>query len=104
MPVLYFRANVSNTLHEYSAVDNSMNIYNVDDNIDLVRLGMPWMRPPPGGPLHQLASTPEKFYEETQNTKITTSVRPHHSDSYILLSAGFDGEYGTPDDIYNFGM
>jgi type II secretory pathway pseudopilin PulG len=104
MPVLYWRANVSNTLHAYSPVDNSVNIYNVDDNIELVRLGMPWMRPPPGGPLHQFASTPEKFYEETQNEKITTSVRPHRSSSYILLSAGFDGEYGTPDDIYNFGM
>jgi type II secretory pathway pseudopilin PulG len=104
MPVLYFRANTSNTLHEYSPADNSANIYNVDDNIEVVRLGMPWMRQPPAGPLHQLASTPEKFYEETQNTKITTSVRPHHPDSYILLAAGFDGEYGTPDDIYNFGM
>jgi len=104
MPVLYFRANVSNTLHEYSAVNNSANIYNVDDNLDLARLGMPWMSAPPAGPQHQLAITPEKFYEETQNTKITTSVRPHRPDSYILLSAGFDGEYGTPDDIYNFGM
>ena len=104
MPVLYFRANVSNTLHEYSSVNNSVNIYNVDDNLELIRLGMPWMAPPPQGPLQQLASTPEKFYEETQNTKITTSVRPHRPDSYILLSAGFDGEYGTPDDIYNFGM
>ncbi len=28
--------------------------------------------------------------------------RPYRSDSFILLSAGFDGEYGTRDDVYNF--
>jgi hypothetical protein len=25
------------------------------------------------------------------------------ADSYILISAGFDGEYGTSDDVFNFG-
>ena len=103
MPVLYFRATTSNTLHEYlEAAGNSRNIYNVDDNLELVKLGMPWMAPPPRGPMHKLGTNPEVFYEKTQNERITTSIKPHRPDSYILLSAGFDGEYGTPDDIYNF--
>ena len=28
---------------------------------------------------------------------------PYNADSYILMSAGRDGLFGTSDDIYNFG-
>jgi hypothetical protein len=28
---------------------------------------------------------------------------PYRSDSYLLISAGADGLYGTDDDIRNFG-
>ena len=28
--------------------------------------------------------------------------RPYRADSYILMSAGFDGLYGTKDDVFNF--
>ena len=28
--------------------------------------------------------------------------RPYRADSYILISAGYDGLYGTRDDICNF--
>ena len=45
---------------------------------------------------------PKKFYDITRDTKIGTGDRPVRADSYILMSAGFDGEYGTKDDIYNF--
>jgi hypothetical protein len=33
---------------------------------------------------------------------ISTARQPYRSDTYILLSAGYDGEYGTVDDIFNF--
>jgi prepilin-type N-terminal cleavage/methylation domain-containing protein len=41
------------------------------------------------------------------NTKTSGSInsplaRPYNVDSYILLSAGIDGEFGTKDDITNF--
>jgi hypothetical protein len=29
---------------------------------------------------------------------------PHRPDSYLLISAGADGIYGTNDDIRNFGQ
>jgi len=29
-------------------------------------------------------------------------MRPYKPDTFILMSAGFDGEYGTNDDITNF--
>ena len=57
----------------------------------------------PGGGAHPFEANPEEFYKATKNEKITIlSGRPYRSDSYILLSAGYDGEYGTDDDIYNF--
>lgn len=119
MPILYFRANTSKSSHSYTTLGN--NIYNYLDNDELVKLGMPWEdKPSNGGPSHPMASVgttrykvgstnlpsdPAIFYEHTASEKIQLSSginRPYKSDSYILLSAGKDGEYGTRDDIYNF--
>jgi type II secretory pathway pseudopilin PulG len=116
MPILYYKANTSNSLHDVTMPDQS--IYNYLDNHELVRLGMPW-NPPPGGPMHKLFHDPpgedgmlgtaddevegEKLYIKTINEKITSMVRPYRVDSYILLSAGYDGQYGTRDDVFNFG-
>lgn len=99
MPILYYRADTSNNLHDPNVSDLSDNIYNYEDNEELVKLGKPWL----AGASHRMYETPpEKFYEKTKNPGITTSDRPYRSDSYILLSAGFDGDYGTADDIFNF--
>jgi len=111
MPILYYRADTSKTGHMYQPLDNSQNIYNCDDNIELINLGLPWDLPP--DPTHPMAlgggttpdgvpSRPEIFYEKTEDTKVTAIKRPYRSDSYILISAGFDGLYGTDDDVYNF--
>ncbi len=110
MPILYYEADTSRTGHEYQA-DNSRNIYNCDDNIELIELGLPWDLPPdPTHPMAPLggttpdgvASDPAIFYDKTEDNKITAIKRPYRSDSYILISAGFDGLYGTDDDVYNF--
>jgi hypothetical protein len=42
------------------------------------------------------------FYKTITDRKITTQARPYNMTSYILISAGADGIYGTKDDIYNF--
>ena len=112
MPILYYRANTSNNLHDVDAVDlpivndDKDNIYNFWDNHMLTALGLPWNLPPagPDHPLFLVGAEPQgkRFYEITWNRKITTAFRPCRSDSYILLSAGFDGEYGTDDDVFNF--
>jgi len=100
MPILYYRANTSNNSHNLNNPDDPDNIYNYRDNLMLLRLGMPW-NPPPTGPDHQLAN-PTRFYLNTKNDKVTTVSRPFRADSFILISAGFDGEYGTSDDICNY--
>jgi type II secretory pathway pseudopilin PulG len=108
MPVLYYKADTSKTGHEYQ-LDNSQNIYNCDDNIALIDLGLPWdtahqhpMASLGGTTPDGVASNPAIFYDKTKNEKVASIERPYRPDSYILISAGFDGLYGTDDDIFNF--
>jgi prepilin-type N-terminal cleavage/methylation domain-containing protein len=108
MPILYYKADTSKNLHDpnIAAPDPTSpnsNIYNYWDNQELILLGKPWVQGDPTLPekKHNLAET-DKFYKNTESPKIKTAHRPYRVDSYILLSAGFDGEYGTADDIFNF--
>jgi hypothetical protein len=104
MPILYYKADTSNFLHDpnqvVDATDSGGNIYNFYDNQALVALGKPWEQA--GNNSAHSLSTPARFYRNTRNTQVTTLRRPYRNDSYILISAGFDGEYGTADDICNF--
>ena len=112
MPVLYYKAHPSSTQHAYNsnaATSEQVNIYDSWDNQKLVDLGLPWNP----GVAHPMASSgttssgatanPQIFYEKTTNPNIPGGPWPYRQDSYILISAGFDGEYGTSDDDFNFG-
>jgi type II secretory pathway pseudopilin PulG len=104
MPILYYKANTANNLHDPNnfrpTIDNpNGNIYNYWDNQQLVVSGKPWETS--AGTPHALSRW-EQFYRNTQNHMLTTARQPYRSDTYILLSAGYDGEYGTVDDIFNF--
>ena len=105
MPILYYKADTSNYLHDpnqvVSSMDSGGNIYNFYDNAPLVSLGKPWEQAGGTSAPHSLAN-PARFYRNTRNNQITTVRRPYRTDSYILISAGFDGEYGTADDLCNF--
>ena len=46
--------------------------------------------------------TPGTFQYFIMNTSVTARATPYKADSYILLSPGPDGIYGTSDDITNF--
>ncbi|HEC03111.1 MAG TPA: type II secretion system protein [Phycisphaerales bacterium] len=107
MPILYYRANTANTLHDVDMPDNPQNIYNYRDNQTLLALGKPWDQGNPGGVGTPASGTqallnPTRFYMNTRNEKVLTASRPYRADTYILISAGWDGEYGTPDDVCNF--
>jgi len=101
MPILYYKADTSKNLHdpntESTSFDSMGNIYNYCDNLNLLYLGRPEAFDHP----HDLSSK-YRFYKNTRNDKILTEHRPHKPDSYILISAGYDGEYGTADDICNY--
>ncbi len=102
-PILYYRAN--------TFLKRIRGVYNVYDNDTLVV-----MKQQADGRLHPLADTTNQyqfFYGPVnptvgivgyiQDPKIEARVWPYRPDSYILISAGADGLYGTPDDIRNFG-
>jgi type II secretory pathway pseudopilin PulG len=107
MPILYYRANTANTMHDVATPTNPRNIYNFRDNQRLIELGQPWDQANPGNQgtpasgSHALLN-PTRFYMNTKNHKVLVASRPYRADTYILISAGWDGEYGTPDDICNF--
>jgi len=99
MPILYYKANTLKTAHDIENPDNPENIYNYKDNQTLVGLGVP------GKPKkkHPLYANPKIFYEMIKNYKVTTQSTHKMADSFILISAGYDGLYGTQDDILNSG-
>jgi len=99
MPILYYRADVRKLVHDVNNPDNPDNIYNYRDNMDLVALGLPWENP-----IQQFhpIQTPTEFYKLIQNKDIITVPTPYKKDSYILICAGYDGRYGTRDDVFNF--
>jgi hypothetical protein len=97
MPILYYRANPSGVAHDVVNPDNPQNIYNPKDNQALLALGVPG-RP---GETHPLTD-PKRFYLNTEDRKAPGRPVPHRRDSFILISAGQDGLYGTADDICNF--
>jgi type II secretory pathway pseudopilin PulG len=108
MPVLYYKADSSKIAHDATTTPATgtpnTNIYNFDDNYAITSLGLPWegshtndhpmYKPDSPGPL--------LFLKAITNDKVTSTPRPHNEDGYILLSAGWDGLYGTQDDVYNF--
>jgi len=100
MPILYFRAR-SNFLEQDVSDGIENDIYYYPDNLALLKLG---------SAEDQLIQHPLSdgvddwldFENMILNPIITVIKRPYNSDSFILISAGHDGLYGTSDDIFNF--
>jgi len=95
-PILYFKANTTGK--------TIIDIYHYEDNEELIKLG-----PLKGQPPHFPVGTGQpgsrnNFLEYIIDPKVSTGTLywPYRPDSYILISAGADGLYGTADDITNF--
>lgn len=110
MPILYFRANASNPrlvpsalgifpwFKEGDSYSTSQDaVYNVNENFPF------YVNSPAGGGLHPMwnAAGRELFYKRIANPNFTSPQRPYRASSFILLSAGPDGLYGSPDDVLN---
>jgi len=102
-PILYYRARTNYTMQDSQDTDGiEDDIYYYDDNSALLDLGMP-----DDGIAFTLLDTTnqnveENFEDMIINENIQTVLRPYRADTYILISAGKDGDFGTADDIYNF--
>ena len=101
-PILYYRANTSGkTIHEiYDPLDNDA-IVAIKENEDRMKHTNQnlW----PLNPLSAPGGNYQYFYNYILDPKITARPWPYRPDSYILISAGADGLYGTGDDVRNFG-
>jgi len=98
MPILYYKADTSKTAHDLNDPNNPENIFDYRDNHALLALGVPG-KP---GQKHPLYEDPKIFYEIVRNDRVAGLSVPNRADTFILLSAGHDGLYGTKDDIANF--
>jgi type II secretory pathway pseudopilin PulG len=94
-PILYYKANTSSkTIDDPAAEDER--IYNRMDNYYFVKdLANE-------DPLASPKTQHPNFYDYIGDPKVTTVKWPSRPDSYLLISAGVDGLYGTRDDICNF--
>jgi type II secretory pathway pseudopilin PulG len=110
MPILYYKADTANSYHDpnfasaMTPKDSRGNIYSHLDNQTLIGLGKPWQATGTSGGVsaaHKMVD-PVRFYRNTQSDQITTTRRPFRADTFLLISAGWDAEYGTADDICNF--
>ncbi|MCP4452967.1 MAG: hypothetical protein GY809_16010 [Planctomycetes bacterium] len=120
-PILYYRADASNKLfRQASGADFTQSIYNVYDNallIDMRAVQEKTRKPSRGDdPLNGGngfsieavfygvgTGSATTAYGYAQDPKITAYPWPYNSETYLLISAGEDGLYGTKDDIRNFG-
>ena len=100
MPILYYTADTTKMGHivNGTAEDYAANIYNYLDNQALVALGLPGKNF--NDDQHPMIG-PARFYQNIKNEQVTIA-RPFRADTYIMISAGFDGYFGTADDICNF--
>lgn len=98
MPVMYWRANSgrfdqNNTEATFSYTDD---IYEYADNEDLLQLAAVGQNV-----ADQAMKFPIDFDDAVLNPEVSVA-RPYRANSYILISAGKDGYYGTADDITNY--
>ena len=119
-PILYYRANTTNRRLRDSLDPSTfpLNTYNAMDNDYLVRHRRDYIVATSGatGTVRPLAENDrwERFYGNNtighphqigyiQDPTVTSAPTSYRPDSFILISAGKDGIYGTADDITNFG-
>jgi prepilin-type N-terminal cleavage/methylation domain-containing protein len=124
-PVLYFKADGSKRFRisgdtppvavtDPASTEYSKWIYNFDDNLPLVSLpvmsdpaltDMDFIDPASSNPAGVTpAQKAQRFYEQiTQTADVDRNYyKPFNANRFILISAGWDGVYGTKDDITNF--
>ena len=103
--ILYFKANTS----QHSVLD----IYNFNDNADIITDQNADGYIHAGGFIDDTGtaitvggvSAWYDFIVDSKSEEMSNNAayeRPYNKDTFILVNAGPDGVYGTPDDITNF--
>lgn len=103
MPVLYYKANTSSKTLDYQKPEKS--VFDVTDNFYIFFLEKNDDKSKKH-PYYAEYNQCEQFYNDLINPKIipiseNEDPTPYNKESFLLLSAGRDGLYGTKDDIWN---
>lgn len=107
MPILYYKAKDTDT---FDSLEPASSIFNYQDNERVMMLGNNMDFAGEQHPFYAngngfvaLAQQPaiDKFYDWLINPVIRYGKTPYNMDSFLLLSAGHDGLYGTNDDVHN---
>ena len=123
-PILYYRADPAGSrVADRSPTDgqppHERGIFHFADNEDLLSIDEHPLQLTPGDSGHRLvfdydaplipddidlndSARADNFAAYIRNRSIEARVTPQRADSYLLLSAGPDGVFGTADDIANF--
>jgi prepilin-type N-terminal cleavage/methylation domain-containing protein len=111
-PILYYKADTSKKTMQAGTYEDR--IYNLLDDIGILANGQVAYGDLPLATrqqqeqyAHYLDQNRGSFYNETTfykviDQKVTTYKWPYRPDSYLLISAGWDGNFGTQDDVLNF--
>ena len=105
-PVLYYKANTNYKVFTCLPTKEPTSMYKFTDNAVLVNLGIL----PNGTNSHYMAGSNGRNFCNFDYKIVDTRVPPispnyswpNRPDTYILISAGADHEFGTRDDILNF--
>lgn len=109
-PILYYKANEDSTLWNNTA---SKQIFTFFDNKEMMEFGTMMDEtiehdfmglPIAEGGYNAATATSLLFQEAVTNynyTSINGNYVPYNRNTFLLLSAGWDGNYGTKDDIWN---
>lgn len=98
-PILYFKAKDTDVFNE---VDELISVFNHEDNVDIFALGHNIDGVTNPHPYDDIVN----FYSP-DSSLINDSIRPitdpvpYNKTSFLLISAGSDGLYGTKDDVVN---
>lgn len=105
-PILYYKAKPSNKSISLSITDAGQRTYDYRDNNTLVKAKMYYDnnidKKKTTHPVQDSAGNYQFFYEQYIKDPKAAGDWPYRPDSYLLISAGADGQYGTRDDITNF--
>lgn len=106
-PILYYKANTSSRTIDFRSVAYQDCIYDARDSDPIIAIKA-WADRK-RHVVHPLNDGSYSFFYEKYivNPKVTLASGvpwPYRADSFLLVSAGVDGLYGTRDDICNFGL
>ena len=104
-PILYFKAKDTDVFDSFNFATQTASIFNYNDNADIFALkhNIDNTLSHPFDPAN--ATGIDDFYDSLVNPRIrpinTVDDVPYNKHTFILLSAGADGLYGTKDDVTN---